>query len=71
MLKRFLPYCLLTVGCLVGSATLASRMTGAIAQTSANTGDLYYTFYDQRISLIEREDQIAVHLTQTKRAPEI
>lgn len=55
MPKRLLPYLLLTAG-LFSTAMLQSVK----ADVERTTGDAYYTFYDQRISLVERSDQIAV-----------
>ena len=57
MLKRLLPYLLLTAGCTIGVATF-TYSTNVSAQSTDE--DTYYTFYDQQISLVERGDQIAV-----------
>ncbi|MBE9078498.1 S8 family serine peptidase [Romeria aff. gracilis LEGE 07310] len=65
-MKRLLPWSLLTVGCLVGLIDLVRYpldRTVAMAQTAADEGDLYYTFYDQRIPLVERTNQIAVEFS--------
>lgn len=55
-MKKFL--CLFLIGLLVGIFPLLSP---ALAQTSGD--DLYYTFYGQRIPLVQRRDRIAVALT--------
>jgi hypothetical protein len=50
--------CIFLVGLLLG---LSSLLTPALAQPSND--DLYYTFYGQRIPLVQRRDRIAVLLT--------
>lgn len=71
MLKRLLPFILLTTGSFWGatnSSALLKMGLAASAQTEVvETGDsegLYYTFYDQRILLNQRDDQIAVQFTE-------
>jgi len=70
MLKRFLPWAIFSTGCCWGLANwVANPMVGAVALAQAEVSpaaeDLYYTFYNQRIALIERRDQIAVEFKPT------
>jgi hypothetical protein len=65
MLKRFLPWAIFSTGCCWSLANwVANPMVGAVAlaqtEVSPAAEDLYYTFYNQQIALIERRDQIAV-----------
>ena len=66
MLKRLLPLLLLVTGGFLGATALSTPLQlNLIAQAQTDSGsgssdDLYYTFYDQKILLNERDDQIAV-----------
>ena len=62
MLKRLLPWILMATGSFVGIThplAMANELS-LLAQTDEQEDGLYYNFYDQQISLVERSDQIAV-----------
>ncbi|EDX86190.1 peptidase families S8 and S53 domain protein [Synechococcus sp. PCC 7335] len=75
MLKRLLPFVLLMTGGFWGATNLSAALklnlaANAQADVQEITGEsdepegLYYTFFDERILLDERTDQIAVQFTE-------